>query len=292
MNIYKFFISIIKKCKLYFFASCILSLLPSSLSAYSHVYQAKILSYIVNSLQNSFNHTLITYIIIFSLLQITINIINYARIQIDARVKIRYQMALHNTLFAHNHKHSSNFFDTEQSGVILAKTGNLIGSMCQLFGQIRAFFIPHLGTFAITFYLFYTISSLLCAALFILGIINTTATYFIYKKTKTYTKKRSQEASKIIGIIVDSIANARLVKSTASLFYEKKKLRRQANIFIRSRQTEAKIQGLSNLQNTLLITLFMVLNLSVIIAYYYYQNLSLEHIILATSLSIKLNQNF
>ena len=109
MNIYKFFISIIKKCKLYFFASCILSLLPSSLSAYSHVYQAKILSYIVNSLQNSFNHTLITYIIIFSLLQITINIINYARIQIDARVKIRYQMALHNTLFAHNHKHSSNF---------------------------------------------------------------------------------------------------------------------------------------------------------------------------------------
>lgn len=273
-------------------ASCFITLLPKSLSSYSQVYYAKILSFLGSNLHNSFNSTLLSYLIIFCLLQITSNILSYITIKIDARVKIRYQMAMHNTLFAHNHKHSSNFFDTEQSGVILAKSGNLIGSMCQIFGYIRGHIIPTLGLLAVTFYLFYTISASLCAILLILGIINTTTTYFIYKKIKTYSKKRSSEASKTMGILVDSIANARLVKTTASIFHEKKKLRQQANTFIRSRQNEAKIRGQSNLQSTLLITLFMVLNLSVIIAYYYYQDLSLEHIMLAMSLSIKLNNTF
>ena len=130
MNIYKFFISTIKKCKLFFITSSILALLPDALSSFAHIYYAKILSFIANNLNNSFNSTLLSYIIIFALIQISIDLINYIRIKIDARVKIRYQMSLHNTLFAHNHSHSPNFFDINQSGVILGKTGNLINSMC------------------------------------------------------------------------------------------------------------------------------------------------------------------
>jgi ABC-type multidrug transport system fused ATPase/permease subunit len=111
MNIYKFFISTIKKCKLFFITSSILALLPDALSSFSHIYYAKILSFIANNLNNSFNSTLLSYIIIFALIQIAIDLIIYIRIKIDARVKIRYQMSLHNTLFAHNHSHSPNFFD-------------------------------------------------------------------------------------------------------------------------------------------------------------------------------------
>ena len=292
MNIYKFFISTIKKCKLFFFISCIMALLPQALSSYGYVYYAKILSFIANNLNNSFNSTLLSYIIIYTLIQIAISLIYYIQIKIDARVKIRYQMALHNTLFAHNHKHSSNFFNLNQSGVILAKTGNLIQSMFQIFGHLRAFALPYLGSFVVTFFIFYNISPLLCAILFILGSTNTLTTYFVHKKIKAYTKQRSNESSKTMGILVDSIANARLVKSTASLYHEKKKLRHKANIFIRSKQKEAHIGGLSNLQNTLLITFFMVLNLATIIAFYYYQNLTLEQIILATTLSLQLTQVF
>ena len=291
MNIYKFFISTIKKCKLFFITSSILALLPEALSSFSHIYYAKILSFIANNLNNSFNSTLLSYIIIYALIQITIDLINYIRIQIDARVKIRYQMSLHNTLFAHNHSHSPNFFDTNQSGVILGKTGALVNSMCQLFGQIRAYILPNLSTFVVTFFIFYNISPLFCAILFILSVINLSITYKIHQKVKSYVKIRSNENSKIMGILVDSIANARLVKSTSSLYHEKKKLRHQANIYIRARQKEAHIRGISNLQNTLIITLFMILNLSVIIAFYYYQNLSLEHIILATTLSMRLNNH-
>lgn len=291
MNIYKFFISIVKKCKLFFITSSILALLPEALSSFAHIYYAKILNFIAKDLSNSFNSTLLSYIIIFALIQIVIDLINYIRIKIDARVKIRYQMSLHNTLFAHNHSHSPNFFDTNQSGVILGKTGNLVNSMCQLFGQIRAYILPNLSTFVVTFFIFYNISPLLCGILFILSVINLSITYKVHQKVKSYVKVRSNENSKTMGILVDSIANARLVKSTSSLYHEKKKLRHQANIYIRARQKEAHIRGISNLQNTLLITLFMVLNLAVIIAFYYYQNLSLEHIILATTLSMRLNDH-
>ena len=45
MNIYKFFISTIKKCKLFFFISCIMALFPEALSSYGYVYYAKILSF-------------------------------------------------------------------------------------------------------------------------------------------------------------------------------------------------------------------------------------------------------
>ncbi|MBE6462910.1 MAG: ABC transporter ATP-binding protein [Alphaproteobacteria bacterium] len=291
MNIYKFFISIVKKCKLFFITSSILALLPDALSSFAHIYYAKILNFIAKDLSNSFNSTLLSYIIIFALIQIVIDFINYIRIKIDARVKIRYQMSLHNTMFAHNHSHSPNFFDINQSGVILGKTGNLVNSMCQLFGQIRAYILPNLSTFVVTFFIFYNISPLLCGILFILSVINLSITYKVLQKVKSYVKVRSNENSKIMGILVDSIANARLVKSTSSLYHEKKKLRNQANIYIRARQKEAHVRGISNLQNTLLITLFMVLNLAVIIAFYYYQNLSLEHIILATTLSMRLNDH-
>lgn len=291
MNIYKFFISIVKKCKLFFITSSILALLPDALSSFAHIYYAKILNFIAKDLSNSFNSTLLSYIIIYALIQIVIDLINYIRIKIDARVKIRYQMSLHNTMFAHNHSHSPNFFDINQSGVILGKTGNLINSMCQLFGQIRAYILPNLSTFVVTFFIFYNISPLFCAILFILSVINLSITYKVYQKVKSYVKIRSNENSKTMGILVDSIANARLVKSTSSLYHEKKKLRHQANIYIRARQKEAHIRGISNLQNTLLITLFMVLNLAIIIAFYYYQNLSLEHIILATTLSMRLNDH-
>lgn len=290
MYITKFFISIVKKCKFFFIASCILALIPQSLSSFSNIYYAKILSYIGNNLSNSFTSTLITYITIYFLILIAINIIDFFRVKIDARVKIRYQMALHNTLFAHNHKHSPNFYDTEQSGVILAKTGTLIDSICQIFGHIRASVLPYLGSFITISILLLNISITLGLALIFLNIINAIASYYLYKKIGIYIKNTNNKRSRTMGIIVDSIANARLVKNTASIFHEKKKLRHLINDYIRTQKQESHITGFSNLQSTLLTTFFLILNLSVIIAYYYYYNLSLEHIILAITLALNLSQ--
>lgn len=288
MNIYRFFISIIKKCKLYFALSCIFAIVPQSLLVYSQTYYAKILSYIGENFHNSLISVLLYYLLIYGLILLAINVLHYIQIKIDAVVKIHYQMALHNTLFAHNHKHSSNFFDINQSGVILGKTGNLIGSMCQIFGNLRVYILPNLGAFVVTFVLLYNISSLLCIVLLGLTIINIFVSYYVHKKIKKHAKKTSNENSKIMGILVDSIANSRLVKNTASLFHEKKTLRHQINNFIRAKKQESQIAGISNVQNTLLIVFFMILYLSIIVAYYYYYNLSLENIILAITLVLSL----
>ena len=291
MNIYKFIISTIKKCKLYFVLSCILAITPLSLFTYSQVYYAKILSYLGENFRNSLSPTLITYLLIYGGILLIRDILNYLHTKIDTNVKIHYQMAMHNTLFAHNHKHSSSFFDTEQSGVILAKTHNLVSNTYQIFSSLRAFILPHLGAFIITFTLLFNISISLGATLIVLTTINLVISYYVYKKIKTYAKKTSNEGSKVIGILADSIANARLVKNTASLYHERKKLRHQINNFIRTKKQESHIAGISNTQNTLLILLFTTLNLSIIICFYYYQNLSLEHIILSTTLIIKLNDS-
>ena len=158
MNLCKFFIPTIKKCKLYFVLSCILAIAPLSLFTYSQVYYAKILSYIGENFNKSLSPTLISYLLIYGGILLLRDILNYLRTKIDANVKIHYQMAMHNTLFVHNHKHSSSFFDTEQSGVILAKTNNLVSSTCQIFGNLRSFILPHLGAFIITFTLLFNIS--------------------------------------------------------------------------------------------------------------------------------------
>lgn len=291
MSLYQFFISTIKKCKLYFTLSCIIAILPQSLSVYSNTYYAKILSYIGKNFHNSLTSTLLYYLLIYGLILLTINILHYIQIKIDAVVKIHYQMSLHNTLFAHNHKHSPNFFDVNQSGVILGKTGNLFGSMCQIFGNLRAWILPNLGAFVVTFVLLFNISALLGAILLGLTIINLFASYFVHKKIKQYAQKTNNEGSKIMGILVDSIANSRLVKNTASLFHEKKTLRHQINNFIRSKKQESHITGISNAQNTMFIVLFMILYLTAIVGYYYYYNLSLENIILATTLIINLGKH-
>ena len=291
MNIYIFFISTIKKCKLYFVLSCILAIAPLSLFTYSQVYYAKILSYLGENFNKSLSATLISYLLIYGGILLIRDILNYIRTKVDSIVKIHYQMAMHNTLFAHNHKHSSSFFDTEQSGVILAKTNNLIASTCQIFGNLRAFILPHLGVFIITFTLLFNISISLGIILLSLTAINLSISYYVYKKIKNYAKKTSNEGSKVMGILADSIANARLVKNTASLYHERKKLRHQINDFIRTKKQESHIAGITNAQNTLSILLFTTLNLSVIIGFYYYQNISLEHIILSTTLIIKLNDS-
>ena len=290
MNIYKFFISTIKKCKLLFITSSVLALIPLSLYSYEQVYYAKILSFIGNNLKNSFNATLLSYIIIYALIQITIDLINYIRIKIDARVKIRYQMSLHNTLFAHNHAHSSNFFDKNQSGVILSKTGNIINSMCQLFGSIRAFILPYFGFFITTTLILYSVSTTLASILILFHLSHIHLLYLLQKKVKPYAQKTSKEGSKIMGLLVDSIANARLVKSSSSLFHEKKQLRHLSNNFVRTKQKEARTSGLSRMQITFSFILYTVLYISTIIYYYYNHSLTLEHILLCLSLCSTLGE--
>ena len=288
MNIVKFLLNIVRQCKYWFILSSVLALIPSSLSAVGHIYYAQIISSLGNFTTETFSPALIKCLIFLAIIYAAQDIVEGLRVYVDTPVKIRYQRAMHNTLFNHNHHHSANFYNTEQTGLILAKTSNLSQGTFQIFGNLRAFIFPHTSFFITTAALLYTVSWQLCAVLITLNIIETILTYFLYKKLKQYAKTSAKEESKAAGLLVDSIANARLVKNTATIYHEKRAFRNKMNAWIRAQITENKVGGLSNLQNTLLATFFMVTNLSIIIAFFYYQNLTLENVILAITLIFRL----
>jgi len=291
MNIWKFLLKLIYKCKVWFILSSVLALMPTSLSAIGQIYYAKIIGYIGENFQMTISPIIIKSFIILGIIYLSQDILEGIRIFVDARVKIRYQRIMHNTLFNHNHHHSANFYNTEQTGVILAKTGNLNNGVFQIFGDLRGFILPHIAFFITTTVILFKISYTLGIILILLNIIETTGSFFLYKKIKKYAKTSAKEESLTAGLLIDSIANARLVKNSAAIYHEKRTLRQKINTYVRAKIAEGKIGGLSNFQNSLLITLFKICNLCTIIMCYYYQNLSLENIILATSLIFRLENH-
>lgn len=287
MRILKTFLTLISNCKYWFIAASLIALIEPSLSAYGHVYYAKILSSLGKS-GMAFPPEMLHNLVILALIYVSIDISDGLQTYFDARVKIRYQRTMHNNLFKHTHKHSLNFFNTEQSGVILAKMGNLIFGLFNLFVALRSRILPNIAFFLTSAILFFNISPALCFSLMTICILEIVLTYSLYKKVKQYAKTSAKEESKAAGIMVDSIANARLVKNSAAIYHEKRTLRHQINAFIRAKIAESKISGLSNMQHTLLYVIFTIINFSAVLFFYYYQNLSLENIILTSTLLIRL----
>lgn len=287
MRILKTLLSLIKNCKYWFIATSLIAFIEPSLSAYGHVYYAKILSSLGKN-GIAFSPEILHNLILLTLIYVSIDISDGLQTYFDARVKIRYQRTMHNNLFKHTHKHSTNFFNTEQSGVILAKMGNLIFGTFHLFYALRSRILPNLAFFITSAILFFNISPSLFFSLMTICILEIFLIYALYKKVKQYAKTSAKEESKAAGIMVDSIANARLVKNSAAIYHEKRTLRHQINAFIRAKIAESKISGISNMQHTLLYVIFTIINFSAVLFFYYYQNLSLENIILTATLLIRL----
>ncbi len=289
MTIWKFLLLIIKKNEFWFIASCTLAMLPSSLSAYGQLYYAKLIAIIGENPHNALSPAIINCLIILAAVYISQDILEGMRIYVDARMKIRYQGTLYNTLFKHNHKHSANFFNTEQSGQILAKTENLISGICQIFGNLRVFFFPHVAFLVTAAIMLININPWLGIIIITLNILESYVMGYIYKKGVPTSKAIAQAQSKVSGILVDSIANARLVKSTAAIYHEQHSLCQHLNTLIKAQKTQSKIGGKANMTSTLMSVFFLALNLGIILNFYFTASLSLEDVILAATMIGRLN---
>lgn len=284
MTISKFLFSIIRKNKFWFTASCVLAMIPSTISAYGQIYYAKIISIIGINPKDALSPSVITCLIILATIYISEDIIAGLRTYVDARMKIRYQRTMHNTLFQHTHKHSARFFNTEQSGKILSKTGDLVFGMFQIFGNLRTFFLPHLTFLITTTILLTNINVYLGTLIMVLSLTEQTLVYICYNKIRPYWQETAKETSKITGILADSIANARLVKNTAAIFHECKKLLHQINRTTRVKHTASKVGGKTNALTSLISTLFLILKLALIVWFYFKYSLSLEDIIFCATM--------
>ncbi|MBO5039300.1 MAG: ABC transporter ATP-binding protein [Alphaproteobacteria bacterium] len=290
MNIWHFFFSLIHRNKFWFTASCVLAMLPSTISSFAALYYAKIIAIIGANPKDALSSTVITCLIISGLLYISQDLIQGLRIYVDARMKIRYQRTMHNTLFEHTHKHSARFFNTEQSGKILAKTGDLTFGMFQLFGNLRAFFLPHLAFLITTAYLLININATLGILIMLLSLTEQSIIYNLYKNLAPFIQKVAKENSKITGILADSIANARLVKNTAALYHERKKLLTQLNIKLRTQKSCDQKGGRINMFTTLISVVFFIAKFGVILWFYLNSSLSLESIIFCATMIRRIDQ--
>ncbi|MBP3688128.1 MAG: ABC transporter ATP-binding protein [Alphaproteobacteria bacterium] len=290
MNIWHFFLSLIRRNKFWFIASSLLAMLPSAISSFAALYYAKIIAIIGLTPKDALSSTVITCLIISALLYISQDLIHGLRIYVDARMKIRYQRMMHNTLFCHTHKHSARFFNTEQSGKILVKTGDLTFGMFQLFGNLRTFYLPHFAFLITTAYLLININATLGILIMLLSLIEQSIHYNLYKNLAPFIQKVAKENSKITGILADSIANARLVKNTAALYHERKKLLTQLNIKLRTQKSTDQKGGRINMFTTLISVVFFIAKFGVILWSYLNSPLSLESIIFCATMINRIDQ--
>lgn len=289
MNVWKFLLLIIRKNKFWFIASCILAMLPSAFSAYGQVYYAKIIAIIGENPHNALSATVINCLILLAVIYISEDIFQALRLYVDARMKIRYQRTMHNTLLKHNHQHSATFFNTEQSGKILAKTEDIVFGMFQIFGNLRAKFLPHVAFVLTAAILLFKVNIYLGIILLALNIIEQLIIAYQFKKIQPYLKTAAKEQSKITGILTDSIANARLVKNTAAIYHERRALCHQINTYIKTLQTTEKVGGKKNVYCTLIDAFFLVINIAIILWFYLAGNLSLEGLILCATIAGRMN---
>ncbi len=285
MNIRHFFFTLIRRNKFWFTASCVLAMLPSILSSVGALYYAKIISIIGENPKDALSVAVFTCLIVLLLIFIGEALLHGLRVYVDAHMKVYYQGTLYNTLFQHTHKHSARFFNTEQSGKILAKTGDLTFGIFQLFGNLRMFFLPHLAFLITTAVLLININAALGILIMLLSLAEQSIIYHSSKKLKPYAQKDARERSKTTGILADSIANARLVKNTAALYHERKRLCKQINNAMRTRKAYDLKGGRANMLTTLIAVIFLIAKLSVILYFYLTpSSLSLESIIFCATM--------
>ena len=291
MTVWQFFLKSVKKCKHWIIAYVIIGCIPAAFDIISQKFYADIVAAIGINPSSALSSPVLLNLLIVALLYIGQDIFGGINTYCEMRTKICYQRFIRNELLAHNHKHSANFFNTEQSGTILAKTGNLIHSIFSLMGDIRINFLPNAAFFIFSAIMLFTINIWLAMIMLSINIVAIILLYYNSKKVKSYASATTKEFSKITGIMVDSIANARLVKFTASVKHELVVLIKQIRKAIYSTIKQGKVQGLIHFSNTITVVAMMSLNFIAISYFFYYDKLTLADVILCASLAKRLTEH-
>jgi len=288
MTFRQFFFKYINKCKRWFIAYTLIACLPPALDILSQKFYAQIIASIGTVPSLALSSPVLINLLIVAILYIAQDVISGLNTYFEMRTKISYQRVIHNELLAHTHKHSANFFNTEQSGVILAKTNNLIQSVFSLMGDIRIRLLPNIAFLIFSTLMLLTVNIWLAFIIITINILSTFLLYYNSQKIKSYASIAAKEESKVTGLMVDSIANARLVKFSAAVKHELMVLIKQIHKTIRAFIKQAKVQGYVNFSNTILFVTMITFILIAVSCFFYYDKLSLADIILCATISARL----
>ncbi len=281
MTAIKFIFKYFKQIKLYTIATLGLYSLERTLIYLDNYYIASLFGYIAENPTQIITNTSLTYIIIYTLLHFSSNVIDSIRAFTELRMDIFLKRNIYKDAFKHTHKHSSSYFTEEMSGKVSDKIIQLVDSSIYFCGCFKIILEIVIIPYAVALPILFSIDKGLATSIIFFCIITSLLNCWHSKILKPISKENAKLESEATGIIVDSIANARLVKNCGAILHEKAYLGKALKKVIKSHLKQGHERGISISFNTTSLMVLRVISLLILVYFWHTKNLNISQVLIA-----------
>lgn len=242
---------------------------------------AALFGYIGTHPGQAFSSTALSWLAVYAALHFGSNIADGVRTFFEYRMDIRLKKNLLVSLFRQTHKHSPAYFAAEMSGTVSDKILSLENSTRDIVWRFKGFLEGVIVPYAVAFPILFQINGGLALTLLVFCIAVSIIDYAHCRKLKPVSRDAARLESAVSGIMVDSIANARLVKNCAAFPHERICLAKAVNKWVRSCIQRGKEIGISHSYNITIALALRLTSLSILIYYWQIKDLNLTQTLIA-----------
>ena len=167
------------------------------------------------------------------------------------------------------------------SGTVSDKILSLENSTRDIVWRFKGFLEGVIVPYAVAFPILFQINGGLALTLLVFCIAVSIIDYAHCRKLKPVSRDAARLESAVSGIMVDSIANARLVKNCAAFPHERVCLAKAVNKWVRSCIQRGKEIGISHSYNITIALALRLTSLSILIYYWQIKDLNLTQTLIA-----------
>ena len=281
MTAFRFILHYLNQIKLYTFATFGLFALSRVFLYLDNYFIAALFGFIVSHPEQILSVTSFAYIGAYAALHFGSNITDGIRTIFEYRMDILMQKNILTNLFKHTHRHSSEFFATEMSGAVANKISRLKSNIEYIVWSFKDMLESVIVPCFVAFPILFGIDAGLALTVFAFCVITSVINYIHCRCLNPLAQTLAHEESAVSGLIVDSIANARLVKNCAAVNHERANLFRAMRRLISLSTNRIKERGISNVYNILSLMIVRLISLSIIIYFWQVKNFNITEILLA-----------
>lgn len=242
---------------------------------------AALFGYIGTHPEQAFSSAALSWLAVYAALHFGSNIADGVRTFFEYRMDIRLKKNLLVSLFRQTHKHSPAYFAAEMSGTVSDKILSLENSTRDIVWSSKGFLEGVIVPYAVAFPILFQINGGLALTLLVFCIAVSIIDYAHCRKLKPVSRDAARLESAVSGIMVDSIANARLVKNCAAFPHERVCLAKAVNKWVRSCIQRGKEIGISHSYNITIALALRLTSLSILIYYWQIKDLNLTQTLIA-----------
>lgn len=242
---------------------------------------AALFGYIGTHPGQAFSSAALSWLTVYAALHFGSNIADGVRTFFEYRMDIRLKKNLLVSLFRQTHKHSPAYFAAEMSGTVSDKILSLENSTRDIVWRFKGFLEGVIVPYAVAFPILFQINGGLALTLLVFCIAVSIIDYAHCRKLKPVSRDAARLESAVSGIMVDSIANARLVKNCAAFPHERVCLAKAVNKWVRSCIQRGKEIGISHSYNITIALALRLTSLSILIYYWQIKDLNLTQTLIA-----------